>query len=74
MIRKFYINMTQKGKFQFQYNSLIENGMVRFIKTDKKQVEIVEIDYTAIEELYKKEVEESTSKGFFQSKIVGELK
>lgn len=43
MLRRFYINMTQKGNLQ-DINRRMEDIKLTFIKTNKKQVEIVEFD------------------------------
>lgn len=47
MIRRFYITMFQKGKFNELRNSEIKQ-FITFQPTDKKQIQIVEIDEAAI--------------------------
>ena len=64
MIKKYYINMTQKGKFQDRYKTFIDLDFISFTKTDKKQIEIVSIDFAAIDQYYQEEVEASNSKAF----------
>ena len=64
MIKKYYINMTQKGKFQDRYKTFIDLDFISFTKTDKKQIEIVNIDFAAIDQYYQEEVKASNSKAF----------
>lgn len=64
MTRQFYINMTQKGRFQDRYKTFIDLNYITFIKTDKKQIEIVKIDFKEINNYYKDEVNKSNCKGF----------
>ena len=64
MIKKYYINMTQKGKFEFMCKRFIELNYITFTKTDKKQVQIVTIDFDKIDQYYQEEVEASNSKAF----------
>lgn len=63
MLRKFYVNMTQKGRFLDRYSSFIKLNYISFEKTDKKQVEIVAIDFEKIDDYYKEEVENYKKSG-----------
>ncbi|MGV3076372.1 hypothetical protein ACEE21_14920 [Clostridium baratii] len=65
MIRKFYINMTQKGNIRFNCAKLVTEDIVRFIKTDKKQIEVLEVDWDKLLELDKKEIREAIDNGYY---------
>lgn len=66
MVRRFYINMTQKGKFLDMYSrSLVNDEIIKFTKTDKKQVEIAEIEWDELIALDRAEFFDEQEKGFF---------
>ena len=50
MIRKFYINMYQKGKIKDQLQSKID--LVKFHKTDNKTVQIIEFDEDILKDCF----------------------
>lgn len=65
MIRKFYINMTQKGSIRFNCAKLVSEDIVKFCKTDKKQIEILEVDWDRLVDLDKMELREAIDNGYF---------
>ena len=57
--------MTQKGNIRFNCAKLVTEDIVRFIKTDKKQIDILEVDWYKLLELDKKELREAIDNGYF---------
>lgn len=68
MLRRFYINMTQKGNIKFSCAKLVSEGIVKFHKTGKKQIEILEVDWGKLEDLDNRELKEALDNGYFVHK------
>lgn len=65
MLRKFYINMKQKGDILLRCFVLIDKGILEFSKTDKRQVQILSIDWGKLEKLDTEELSDALDEGFY---------
>ena len=64
-MRKFIITMNQKGDLEFRLQCISRyKKYITYEKTDKKQVQIVNIDYEGIEKEFKEEIKEHNKQGW----------